>query len=99
MRIALVHMRHARVGGTERILNELSRRLSERGHDVTIVCRSHAEASHPSQRFVVLRRPVIGSAWRMWAFAQDVERHVARASYDLVFGLGKTWTHDVWRAS
>ncbi|HUR28638.1 MAG TPA: glycosyltransferase family 4 protein [Planctomycetota bacterium] len=99
MRIALVHMRHARVGGTERILNELSRRLAERGHDVTIVCRSHAEASHPSQRFVVLRRPVIGSAWRMWAFAQDVERHVASASYDLVFGLGKTWTHDVWRAS
>jgi UDP-glucose:(heptosyl)LPS alpha-1,3-glucosyltransferase len=99
MRIALVHMRHARVGGTERILNELSRRLAERGHQVTIVCRSHVEPSHPSLRFEVLRSPVIGSAWRMWAFAADVERHLGRSSYDLVFGLGKTWSQDVLRAS
>ena len=76
MRIALVHMRHARVGGTERILNELSRRLAERGHAVTIVCRSHVEPSHPALRFEVLRRAVIGSAWRMWAFAKDVEEHL-----------------------
>ncbi|MCC7012755.1 MAG: glycosyltransferase family 4 protein [Planctomycetes bacterium] len=99
MRIALVHMRHAQVGGTERILNEVSRRLSERGHEVTLVCRSHAEATHPSQRFVVLRSPVIGSAWRMWAFAEAVEKHLARTTYDLVFGLGRTWTQDVLRAS
>jgi UDP-glucose:(heptosyl)LPS alpha-1,3-glucosyltransferase len=33
----------------------------------------------------------------MWAFARDVERHVAASDYDIVFGLGKTWTHDVVR--
>jgi len=98
MRIALVHMRHGPVGGTERILEALARHLVERGHTVTIVCRSHG-ASHPAVRFQVLRRAVPGSAWRMWAFAQDVERHVRAADYELVFALGKTWTHDVIRTS
>ncbi len=97
MHVALVHMRHAAIGGTELILDRLSKRLAERGHQVTIVCRSHVEASHPSIRFVVLRSRVVGSAWRMWAFALEVERHVRAANYDLVLGLGKTWTHDVVR--
>ena len=99
MRIALVHMRHGPIGGTERILDELSRHLAARGNDVTVVCRSHGEPSHRSLRFAVLRRAVPGSAWRMWAFAQDVERHVRAKAYDLVFALGKTWTHDVIRTS
>ncbi|HEX6885374.1 MAG TPA: glycosyltransferase family 4 protein [Planctomycetota bacterium] len=98
MRVALVHMRHGPVGGTERILDALARHLVERGHAVTIVCRSHG-ASHPALRFQVLRRAVPGSAWRMWAFAQDVERHVRAGDYELVFALGKTWTHDVIRTS
>lgn len=92
-------MRHAAVGGTERVLDEVSRRLAERGHDVTILCRSHVQASHPSVRFVVLRSPVIGSGWRMWAFAGAVARHVARERYDLVYSLGRTWSHDVIRCS
>jgi len=92
-------MRHGPVGGTERILDELSRHPAARGHDVTVVCRSHGEPSHPALRFAVLRRAVPGSAWRTWAFAQDVERHVGRESYELVFALGKTWTHDVIRTS
>lgn len=97
MRIALVHMRHAPIGGTELVLSGLARKLAENGHEVTVVCRSHAEPPHPSVCFQVLRSPVIGSAWRMWAFATAVERHVASASYDVVVGLGKTWTHDVVR--
>ncbi|MEO6708932.1 MAG: glycosyltransferase family 4 protein, partial [Planctomycetota bacterium] len=97
MRVALVHMRHASIGGTELILEKLSAELAARGHEVTIVCRSHVEPAHPAIRFAVLRSPVIGSAWRMWAFAKAVERHVRESSYDLVLGLGKTWTHDVVR--
>lgn len=92
-------MRHAAVGGTERVLDEVSRRLAERGHDVTILCRSHVEASHPNVRFVVLRSPVVGSGWRMWAFAGAVARHVASERYDLVYSLGRTWSHDVIRCS
>jgi len=97
MRLALVHMRHKPSGGTERYLDRLARHLAERGHEVVIVCRSHAEPPHPAVRFHVLRPLAVGGAWRLWGFAAAVERHVARAGYELVVGLGKTWSQDVLR--
>lgn len=97
MRIALVHMRHAPIGGAERYLDQLATFLAECGHDVAIVCRTHADPSHPGVRFVPLRSFAPGRPWRTWAFARAVERHVARTPYDLVVALGKTWTHDVIR--
>jgi UDP-glucose:(heptosyl)LPS alpha-1,3-glucosyltransferase len=33
----------------------------------------------------------------MFSFARAVERHVLSSDYDVVVGLGKTWTHDVIR--
>lgn len=90
-------MRHAASGGTERFLNELARYLAERGEDVSIICRSHVAPSHPAIRFVRLRPFSIGKAQRMWRFACAVERHIKAADYDLVYGLGKTWTHDMLR--
>jgi UDP-glucose:(heptosyl)LPS alpha-1,3-glucosyltransferase len=95
--IALVHMRHAGSGGTERYLNELAAHLAREGEDVEIVCRSHEDAPHPSLRFRTLRPFAIGGAWRMGSFARAVERFFARERYDVVFGLGKTWTHDLVR--
>ena len=97
MKIALVHLRHAQTGGTERFLNHLARHLAVLGHDVAIVCRRHAAAPHPAVRFEVLRSPALGASWRLLAFGRAVEAHVARGGYDVVLGLGKTWTHDVVR--
>ena len=97
MRIALAHLRHAPTGGTERYLDRLAAHLAARGHEVVIVCRSHARAPHAAVRFHVLHGLAVGGAWRMWGFARALERHVARASYDLVVGLGKTWAQDVLR--
>ena len=77
MRIALVHMRHRRRGGTERFLNELARRLAECGHDVVILCRSHEAAPDPRVSFQRLEPFSIGASWRMWAFARAVEFVVA----------------------
>ncbi len=99
MHVALVHMRSARVGGTESYLNQVARHLCEHGHDVTVICRSHEDAPHPKVRFVVLRALVPGSALRILAFARDVERHVRDHAYDLVVGLGRTWSQDVLRVS
>lgn len=97
MKIALVHRRHATAGGTERYLNHLAAHLATLGHQVTIVCRRHESPPHVAIRFERLRSFALGHAWRMWGFARAVERHVARSAYDVVFGLGKTWTHDVIR--
>lgn len=97
MKIALVHMRYSWTGGTERYLRHLADQLCERGHDVHIVCRSHKGGAHPGLKFVRLRPFALGGAWRMTSFARAVERHVRAADYDVVVGLGKTWTHDVIR--
>jgi UDP-glucose:(heptosyl)LPS alpha-1,3-glucosyltransferase len=97
LKIALVHMRHAHAGGTERYLEQVATFLAERGDEVTIVCRSHESAPHPAVRFELLRPLALGAAARMHGFARAVERHVSARSYDLVYGLGKTWTHDVVR--
>ncbi len=97
MKVALVHLRHSQTGGTERHLNQIAAHLAERGDEVTIVCRSHEEAPHPGVRFDVLRSPAPGATWRMWQFAGDVERHVMASSYDVVYALGRTWTHDAIR--
>lgn len=97
VRIALVHMRHAGSGGTEGYLNELAAHLAREGEDVEILCRSHERPPHPAVRFHTVKPFAIGGAWRMESFAAGVERFLARARYDVVFGLGKTWTHDVVR--
>jgi UDP-glucose:(heptosyl)LPS alpha-1,3-glucosyltransferase len=90
-------MRHAATGGTERYLNHLATYLADLGHEVTIVCRRHEKHPHPACRFELLHNVALGRTHRRWAFAKAVERHVIGARYDMVFGLGKTWTHDVIR--
>jgi UDP-glucose:(heptosyl)LPS alpha-1,3-glucosyltransferase len=102
VRLALTHLRHAKTGGTERYLDRLAEFLARRGHAVTVVCRSHAAPPHPGVRFEVLHGLALGGAWRVWSFARAVERHVttragAQPPYDLVVGLGRTWSQDVLR--
>lgn len=97
VRLALTHLRHAKTGGTERYLDGLAAFLARAGHDVTIVCRSHAAAPHPAVRFELLHGFALGGAWRTWHFAAAVARHLERARYDLVVGLGRTTTQDVLR--
>ena len=97
MKIALVHMRHSNVGGTELFLNQLSKYLCEQGEDVTIICRTHVEPSHPNIKFVQLKPFSIGKAHRVYQFAKAVEKHVKNTHYDVVYGLGKTWSHDLIR--
>ncbi len=97
VRVALTHLRQSGTGGTERYLNQLAAHLAERGHAVTIVCRSHETPPHPAVQFAVLRNAALGGAWRMWAFARAVERHLRTAAYDVVLGLGRCWTQDVLR--
>ena len=97
MHVALVHIKHAASGGVEAYLTNLARFLAQAGHSVSIICYAHTEPPHPAVRFVRLRPFNLGGAWKMWAFAKAVERHVAETRYDVVYGLGKTWSQDVIR--
>ncbi len=97
LRIALTHLRHAETGGTERYLDLLAAHLAECGHEVTIVCRSHGRPPHPRVKFEVLRPISVGAPWRLWAFARAVERFVNRERFDVVYGLGRTWSQDLLR--
>src|SRR5438093_1332482 len=92
-------MRHARSGGTERTLDQLASALAASGHEPVIVCRSHVDPPDPRVRFEVLRPFAIGGAWRMWSWATAVVlfRARRRGGFDLVVGLGKTWSQDVMR--
>ncbi len=82
-------------------MNYLACGLCERGHEVTIACRSHAVKPHPDIKFLVLSKFAIGSAWRYWAFARALEQFLAdnREQYDVVFALGRTWSQDIVRVS
>jgi UDP-glucose:(heptosyl)LPS alpha-1,3-glucosyltransferase len=97
VRVCIHHLRHARSGGTERYLDYLAADLAGRGHEVTILCRSHAEAPHPAVRFVRLGGWALGRGHRLWRFARAVEDHLAAQPYDVVLGLGRTWSQDVIR--
>lgn len=97
MRVALTHLRHARSGGTERYLDQLAAALAERGDEVSIVCRTHEEPPHPAVRFAQLRGAALGRGMRLLRFARAVEAHVADADYDVVYGLGRTWSQDAIR--
>ena len=97
MKIALVHMRHAYSGGTELFLNQLAMYLVEKGEEVTIICRSHVAPPDPRVKFIKLGGFAVGKGHRMWKFAKAVEKHVSENHYDFVYGLGKTWTHDMLR--
>lgn len=96
-RVALVYATQREAGGAERYLNQLASRLAEDGHAVSIVCRRHEEPPHPKVRFVRLPVRALGNSWRHWAFARAVERHVDATGYDVVVGLGRTWSQDVIR--
>lgn len=97
MKIALVHMRHAKVGGTELFLNQMAKYLCEKGEDVTVICRTHEAPSHPNIKFQVLKPLSIGKAHRVYRFAKAVEKHIEHNDYDIVYALGKTWSHDLIR--
>jgi len=90
-------LRHAQAGGTERYLDQLAAALAERGDEVHIVCRTHERAPHPGVRFVPLRGFALGRGHRLWRFARAVERHVAAERYDVVYGLGRSWSQDIIR--
>lgn len=97
MHVAFTHLRHAHIGGVERYLNNISLRLVEAGHEVTIICRSHEEPPHPAVQFVQLKPLSLGTVSRRENFADAALEHVEASDYDIVYELGLGWSHDLVR--
>jgi UDP-glucose:(heptosyl)LPS alpha-1,3-glucosyltransferase len=95
MRIAFMH-RRLTGGGTEADLRRMAEGLAARGHDVHVFCTRAAEAP-PG---VTVRRVRVvrgGRLVRLLSFAVAAPRAVARESWDVVVGFGRTPRQDVVR--
>ena len=97
MKIAFVHIKHSGTGGNEKYLNDASRYLAEEGHEITIICRRHEAAHHKNIGFVTLKPFALGPAHRSWAFAKAADKYVKEHKFDVVIGLGKTYSQDILR--
>lgn len=96
-RIALTMPRLGLYGGAEGFGWRLAEALAAQGHAVDFLC-GRAEGAPPAGVTpVALGRPPLGRALKNLWFAQAVERRLKREGYDVVIGLGRTWTQDILR--
>lgn len=99
MRIALVlYAYSATRGGVERVVWNLSRGLSERGHEVHVVChRRDADGETGGVAVHVVPATEWSSALRYASFARNVEAFFRDRDDDVVQGFGRTYGHDIVR--
>ncbi len=99
MRIALVHKRYDRLGGAEWDCYELSHQLAARGHDVHLVvgeCRVPVPEGMSVHRVPVVRASKVT---KLASFAVRAPRVWKSLGADVVIGFGRTFGHDLFRAS
>ncbi|HEY5541763.1 MAG TPA: glycosyltransferase family 4 protein [Candidatus Binatia bacterium] len=98
MRIALVHKRLDRHGGTERDLFRTAEGLRDLGHEVHLFCSEYGVA--PPKNVMAHRVPVIplGRTLRLWSFAWFGRQAVTQARYDVVVGFGRLPSQHVLRS-
>ena len=96
-RIALTMPRLGLYGGAEGFGWRLAEALAAQGHSVDFLC-GRAEGTPPAGvRPVVLGRPPLGRALKNLWFAHAVDKRLGSAGYDVVIGLGRTWSQDILR--
>jgi len=98
VRIALVHKRLDRHGGTERDLFRTAEGLRDLGHEVHLFCSEYGVA--PPKNVMAHRVPVIplGRTLRLWSFAWFGRQAVTQARYDVVVGFGRLPSQHVLRS-
>jgi UDP-glucose:(heptosyl)LPS alpha-1,3-glucosyltransferase len=83
-------------GGAERWTADFARKLADEGHDVHVFSRGGGVAADGVTLHAV---PVfgVGRALRTLSFARNVARLVAAEHFDIVHGVGKTYSQDVYQ--
>jgi len=100
MKLAFVHKRFARDGGTEGVIDGLCRGLSQRGHRVDVFCAGRAAGTElpAGVELRSLRSRGPGSLWRALLLFFSARFAVRPQDYDLVVHFGRTGPHDVYRS-
>lgn len=100
MKIALVKKRYSlRHGGSERYCVNLSRRLQQSGHDVTIIGETIDDELKDDIDFI----PIATSNWSSWSrnqsFAEGCQSAVKQNRFDIVYGIGRSYGLDAVRVT
>lgn len=100
MKIALVHRRFTTIGGTERYLVGFARFLNRAGHEVSVLCNEVRDdlREEPGVRFVHLPMLRPGALLKISSLWWSASRALARESFDVVMGFGRTPGHQLFRA-
>ena len=98
MRLALIRQRFTGFGGAELYVNQLAKRLLEKGHEVHVLARRWS--TNGDARLVLHGiRSWGGPAFiRLPSFARVVAKEVAAGSFDLVHSFERTYSQDIFRA-
>lgn len=83
-------------GGAETYVGDFTAMLAAEGHDVHVFSRSDSVVPRGVTLHPVSVRGV-GRAWRTLSFARNVRKMLARERFDVVQGVGKTCTQDVYQ--
>ncbi len=97
VKIALVHKRLDRNGGTERDLFQTAEGLRQLGHEVHLFCSEYGVP--PPQGVISHRIPVVpfGRTLRLWSFVWFGPRAIDRVHCDVAVGFGRLPRQDVLR--
>jgi len=99
VKLAFVHKSYGVHGGTERVLESLTRQLSERGHEIDVYA-AWVDPRFARTRFARFRWLVAGGPFplaRSLALSFSSAVRVRRRRYDVVVHFGRTGPLDVYR--
>lgn len=100
MKIALVKRRYSlRHGGSERYCVNLSRGLTARGHDVTVIGESIDDELTGEVDFRPVKVNRLTSWTRNRSFAENCGREAKTGGFDVVYGLGRSLGLDAVRVT
>ncbi len=99
MKIALIVRKYQTSGGTERYNFNLSKHLSERDHEVTIVCNK-VRITPPNKNIKILKLPNLPftRTLKTYLFSYFVSKKIKLNDFDIVQGCGKITCQDIYRA-
>ncbi len=99
MRIALNHSQFGPAGGTEGYLSRLVDHLVSRGDDVVFIGRKATISDGHRFTFERVRCIPVPQALRILTFAYQSARRIQSGRFDVTFGFGRTFGHDIHRDS